>query len=106
MNDLGVGGVLAQIRLLSLQAGTSIKAQPATTEPVSFGAVLKNALDQATELDEKADRLATAFELGDARVDLSAVMLAGAKADIASTAIVQVRNRLVSAYQDVMNMPL
>ena len=106
MNDLSVGGVLAQIRLLGSQASTAAKAQATTTEPVSFGAVLKNALDQANELDEKADRLVNAFELGDSRVDLSAVVLAGAKADIAGTAIVQVRNRLVSAYQDVMNMPL
>lgn len=106
MNDLNIGGVLAQIRALGTQASASAKPQAAASEPVSFGAVLKDALDKVNEQGEAVDRLENAFELGDPKVDLSTLVLAGAKAEISSRAVLQVRNRLVSAYQDVMNMPL
>lgn len=106
MNDLNVSGVLSQIRSLGAQASTSPKSQPAVAEPFSFGAVLKGTLDKVNEQGEAVDRLENAFELGDPKVDLPTLMLAGAKAEISSRALLQVRNRLVSAYQDVMNMPL
>lgn len=106
MSDLNVNGVLDQIRVVGTQASAGVRNQSSVSGPVSFGTILKHALDKVNEQGEAADRLQDAFELGDPKVDLSTVMLAGAKAEISSTALVQVRNRLVSAYQDVMNMPL
>ena len=48
--------------------------------------------------------LATAFESGDPTVNLSEVMVAIQKASISFQAMTQVRNNLVSAYKEVMNM--
>jgi flagellar hook-basal body complex protein FliE len=50
--------------------------------------------------------LATRFELGDYKVSLSEVMIAGAKSQVQFRGLVEVRNRVVAAYQDVMNMPI
>ena len=49
---------------------------------------------------------AKAFEMGDPSADLAKVMVASQQSQIAFRATVEVRNRLVQAYQDVMNMPL
>ena len=46
------------------------------------------------------------FELGDPRADLARVMVAMQQSQVAFRATVEVRNRLVQAYQDVMNMPI
>ena len=49
---------------------------------------------------------ATAFEMGDPNVNLSEVMVAIQKANVSFQAMTQVRNNLVSAYKDIMNMPV
>jgi flagellar hook-basal body complex protein FliE len=50
--------------------------------------------------------VAQAFELGDPNADLVKVMIASQQSQIALRATVEVRNRVVQAYQDIMNMPL
>jgi flagellar hook-basal body complex protein FliE len=50
--------------------------------------------------------MATRFEMGDPKVDLSQVMISQQKANISFQAVSQVRNKLVSAYQEIMNMPI
>jgi flagellar hook-basal body complex protein FliE len=50
--------------------------------------------------------MATAFERGDPGADLAQVMLESQKANVSLRAAVEVRNRLVSAYQDIMNMQI
>ena len=56
--------------------------------------------------EELRHRLAAAFERGEPGADLAKVMVASQQSSLAFRATVEVRNRLVQAYQDVMNMPL
>ena len=72
----------------------------------AFGDLLKNSLDQVNSSQQNAERLAMNFELGTSGVNLHEVMIAASKANIAFQATVQVRNRLVSAYHDIMSMQL
>ena len=72
----------------------------------SFASVLKSGLDKVNESQATATRLATAFEKGVPGVELSQVMLESQKANVSFRAAVEVRNRLVSAYQEIMNMPI
>lgn len=58
------------------------------------------------DAQQKSGALAKAFEMGDPSADLAKVMVASQQSQIAFRATVEVRNRLVQAYQDVMNMPL
>lgn len=107
MNSIDAQAVLAQMRALASQAqGIETAARPATPQKVDFGEALKSAVDFVNTNQQAAGRLATSFERGDAGVDLSEVMVAIQKANISFQAATQVRNRLVSAYQDIMNMPL
>lgn len=74
------------------------------TTKVGFSDALRASLDQVNQLQKNAETLGKNFALGDDSVSLSDVMIAGQKANISFQAAVQVRNKLVSAYHDVMNM--
>ncbi len=71
-----------------------------------FGSVLKTSLDQVSSMQQSSSEMARAFELGDRSVNLNDVMVSLQKSSIAFQATVQVRNKLVQAYQDIMNMQI
>lgn len=73
-------------------------------EKPDFAKAFKAQLDQVNALQQTSDQLGKRFALGDDSVHLSDLMVASQKAGIAVQATVQVRNKLVSAYQDIMNM--
>lgn len=71
-----------------------------------FASLLKSSLDQVSAAQTSAATLGQQFEKGQGNVDLNDVMLAMQKANVGFQAAVQVRNRLVSAYQTIMNMQI
>ena len=79
-----------------------IADQPATH--VEFSDMLKASLDKVNETQQAASQLGERFAKGDDSVSLADVMIAGQKANIALQTTIQVRSRLVSAYNDIMNM--
>ena len=119
MSNMQIDSVLAQIR--ALQQQTKI-GSPTLQRPevpgvggvggagaganVSFASVMKQGLDAVNATQSQSAALATRFERGDPGVELSQVMLESQKASVAFRATVEVRNRLVSAYQEIMNMPI
>jgi flagellar hook-basal body complex protein FliE len=76
------------------------------TKIPGFGAMFKQAIDSVSGTQQQANAMATAFEQGDPGVSLAQVMVATQKASVSFQALTQVRNRLVEAYKDVMNMPV
>lgn len=74
--------------------------------PAGFGDLFKQAVNSVNETQQQSSALATAYETGDPQVSLAQVMVASQKASVSFQALTQVRNRLVEAYQDVMNMPI
>lgn len=84
------------------------RAVTAETQPVgaAFGDLLTNALSNVNQLQLDAGEKRTAVEMGSDKVSLSDAMIAGQKASIGFQATVQVRNKMVEAYQAVMNMPV
>ena len=77
-----------------------------SVESEGFGDLLKNAIDKVNDTQMEASRMATAFEQGDSRVELTQVMIQLQKASVSFQAMTQVRNKLVAAYEDVMKMPI
>jgi flagellar hook-basal body complex protein FliE len=71
---------------------------------VSFSDALKNSLEQVSNSQKNAEELGQRFAMGDDSVSLSDTMIAMQKSSIAFQATVQVRNKLVSAYHEIMNM--
>lgn len=70
----------------------------------SFMDVLKRSLDQVNAAQTTADTQAKQFQLGQGGVSLEDAMVSMQKANVTFQAAVQVRNKLVSAYSDIMNM--
>lgn len=71
---------------------------------VSFSDALKNSLEQVSNSQKHAEELGQKFTMGDDSVSLSDTMIAMQKSSISFQATVQVRNKLVSAYHEIMNM--
>lgn len=76
----------------------------ASAAKVNFADALKSSLEHVSVTQTKASEMGKAFSLGDDSVSLSDVMIAMQKSSINFQATVQVRNKLVSAYQEMMNM--
>ena len=72
----------------------------------SFSDMLGNAIHKVSETQQASSQLSTAFEIGKSGVDLTDVMIASQKASVSFQALTQVRNKLVQAYQDIMQMPV
>jgi flagellar hook-basal body complex protein FliE len=109
---MNVGGIdqnriLAMMEQLKAAAQKPAGAAPEQAVPsakVEFGQALKNSLQAVSDQQAEASKLGQAFTMGDNSVSLSDVMISMQKASINFQATVQVRNKLVSAYHEIMNM--
>ncbi|GGJ45076.1 flagellar hook-basal body complex protein FliE [Sphingopyxis bauzanensis] len=70
-----------------------------------FGAAINNALQQVNAQQSKASEITEAYERGDTH-DIVSVMIERQKASLGFETTLQVRNKLLSAYRDIMNMPV
>jgi len=106
MNEMNVNQLLAQMRGMAQAAQGSQASKPEQNDLPDFSSMLKNSIDKVNETQKASGALSTAFQQGDESVALSEVMVAAQKASVSFQAMVQVRNKLISAYQDIMNMPV
>jgi flagellar hook-basal body complex protein FliE len=104
MNDIRIGSALEQIRNLSAAAGS--KVPEVASEGIDFGSILKQAINDVNDKQHISGQMKAAFEGGDKSMNLAEVMVASQKADVSFKGMLQVRNKLVEAYKDVMNMPM
>lgn len=79
-------------------------AGPIASQKADFTQALNKALEQVSAKQSEAEDLAQRFQLGDSSVSLEKTMVALQTSNISFQALVQVRNRVVAAYQDIMNM--
>ena len=70
-----------------------------------FGSAISNALQQVNAQQHKATAITEAYERGDTH-DIVSVMIERQKASLGFETTLQVRNKLLSAYRDIMNMPV
>jgi len=105
MSEMNVNQVLAQMRAMSLEAGGAPKVE-GTGGGADFAAMLKQTIGAVNDTQQTAGKMTEAFESGDTNVSLAEVMVASQKASVSFQAMLQVRNKLVEAYKDVMNMPM
>ncbi|MBS3805096.1 MAG: flagellar hook-basal body complex protein FliE [Oleiphilaceae bacterium] len=75
-------------------------------ETPGFSDMLSQAVGQVNDLQQTSGDMKTAYQQGDPNMDISRVMVASQKASVSFEALTQVRNRVVKAYEDIMNMPV
>ncbi|MGR8930749.1 MAG: flagellar hook-basal body complex protein FliE [Gammaproteobacteria bacterium] len=105
MSDINVNQVLAQMRAMSIEASSG-KPQINNEGGDDFAALLKQSIDSVNQAQHMSRELATSFESGQSDVSLAEVMIASQKASVSFQAMLQVRNKLVDAYKDIMSMPM
>jgi len=89
----------------SVAPGLSDALRPqAASGGEGFAQVLSRALEASSAQQAGAEQLAARFQLGDASVTLEETMISMQKANLSFQTLVQVRNRVLSAYHDIMNM--
>jgi len=91
----------------ALQRANTQAATPAAVEakPQTFAASMEQALKSVNDGQNEASRMSEAYERGET-VDIAKVMLARQQASVGFEATLQVRNKLLSAYKDIMSMPV
>ncbi len=105
MDTQGIDQMLSLLRASTAQAtGRVSEAQGGEEKGVDFAQVLQNSISQVNQTQQKAETMAANFAAGDSTANLHEVMISLQKANISFQEMVQVRNKLVTAYHDVMNM--
>ncbi len=107
MEPISSDQLLSQIRTM----GRELQVPPSLGEPEKashsqFGSLLKSSLESVNQAQKASSAMKLDFDLGRSNKSLAEVMIASQKADLSFRAVTEVRNKLISAYQDVMNMPV
>ena len=104
MTEISPQQLLSQIRAMSRELQPL--QQPETQTTANFGEMLKTSLDTVSESQQAAGKMQVDFETGNGDATLAEVMIASQKASLSFRAASEVRNKLITAYQEIMNMPV
>ncbi len=107
INTSNINSVLNQIRQLQAQQNQPPQGTPAPAQDKGqFGELLADAMQGVNQTQQKAAAMSQDFARGKPGVELADVMMSLNQAQVSFKAMAEVRNRLVSSYQDIMNMPI
>lgn len=96
--------MLSELRSTAAVAQGKVQSQPSQNAEVDFAKALTTAIDQVNQAQQQAQQMAENFAAGQNNVNLQDVMINLQKANLSFQQMVQVRNKLVTAYNDIMNM--
>ena len=104
MKEINTDIALAQLRMNSALKTAETRLHPEKAMASDFSSLLQQSIDKVNALQKQSGELTKNFELGSANTSLEEVMIARQKAGIAFESVLQVRNKLISAYKEIMSM--
>lgn len=104
MNTIDTNQLLIQLRAAATQAQKPAAAQLEQPGAANFSSLLTQSIEKVNDMQQTAGNMTKAFEMGDPNVTLPEVMIAKSKAGLAFEGMVQVRNKMIDAYQEIMRM--
>jgi flagellar hook-basal body complex protein FliE len=104
MDTLGIEQMLSALRTTAAQASGKTAESTPTAGGADFAQILQSSIDKVNQTQVQSDQMAEKLAAGDTSQNLHEVMIALQTASVSFQEMVQVRNKIVSAYQDVMNM--
>ena len=105
MSDIAINQVLAQMR--AMQALANPQATPEAVQGQgNFSNLMQDSIREVNAAMQESRAMSTRFEIGDPSVSLAEVMVNSQKAGLQFQAVAEIRNRVLSAYKEVMNMPV
>ena len=106
-NSIDSTALLSQLRIMASKAGIPpVESSERVQAGPEFTSILKDSVQSVNQRSQTAANLTKAFELGDPSADLSQVSIEIQKARIAFETLSQVRNKVISAYKEIMSMPV
>lgn len=105
MSEIGAVQLLSQLRSMAAAAGSGEAALPDGVDRVKFAELLMKAVDHVNESQQTVRSMREEFQQG-GRIDLAEVMIASQKSSIEFQLLMQVRNKFISAYQEIMSMQI
>ena len=106
MSDVGINQVLSQMRAMQALARNESLSSLEKKAAAPFSELMSQSIDQVNNSMQQSKATAARFETGDPSVSLAEVMINAQKASIQFSGMTEVRNKLLTAYKDVMNMPV
>ncbi len=106
-SEISNARLMGQLEMMRARASQEVGDFDAkTSDPTAseFATLLRSQVDSVNNSQQSAKSLAQAFELGAPGVELVDVMVAAQKSRVQFEALTEVRNKLISAYQDIMSM--
>jgi flagellar hook-basal body complex protein FliE len=104
-NELTQQDLVNQAAALDTRPGNQMNFSTPSANP-SIGEMMGNAINQVNATQKHAGSMSTRYTQGDPNIDLPEVMVAMQKSSVSFQAMSQVRNKLLEAYKDIMNMPV
>lgn len=108
--NINTGSLYNELQSMAAQTKIAVPAmeqgQVGNVQPNDFGNMLKQAVDGVNAIQKQSGAAKTAVEMGDRSVTLADAMIASQKASVAFQATVEVRNKFVEAYKEIMSMPV
>ena len=105
-NTINPETLLIQMRAMAEQAQGGVSPAASGDSGENFSDLLKQSINKVNDTQLDAKKLSDAFQQGDPNVQMSEVMVALQKSSVSFQAMLQVRNKLVNAYKEIMNMPV
>jgi len=115
MSNMNINQVLAQMRVLEAQAKSQMDVakigepglsfnETKSLQNIDFSEVLSNSINKVNDNLMTSGDMAKAFEKGDSNITMAELMINMEKASVSFQAMTSVRNKLLTAYQEIMNM--
>ena len=107
MTVIGTESLMQKMQeLASAASGVNNKDIIPEINSEKFSTLFKDAINSVNDIQKESADLKYKYEIGDPEINLTQVMIASQKSEISFQALLQVRNKLLSAYQEVMRMQI
>lgn len=105
MSDVAINQVIAQMRTMASAASAGAESTGAEqVTGANFSSLMQDSIEEVNAAMMESKALATSFESGDPQTSITEVMIASNRAGLEFQAMTEVRNKLLSAYQEIMSM--
>ena len=103
---MNISGIQGEMQAMMLEASNTKATATGQSVSADFSKMLSSAINNVNSLQKASSDIQMRFDRGDENVSLSDVMIAKNKSSVAFDATIQVRNKLVESYKELMNMPV
>ena len=104
MNNIKMNALIQEMQSIAAAAKQVEQQEAANKMDTNFSELLKDSINKVNDMQQTGSAMAKEYELGNKDVELADVLIQMQKASVSFQAMTQVRNKLITAYQEIMSM--